>query len=110
MFNWIKGRQLSGYERLTFINTKWVDLHLIRYPIGIGIPKHKDIIPNKNHYRLNVRLIGPDNFECEKVIFKFWRFICFRPDLYIHSVTPVERKRLVLSIGWSIKTNKGIFK
>jgi len=98
---WLKGRQHTGYERLTFVETKRFDLHLIRYLKDTYIPDHKDPVKGYNHYRLNILLKGEDSFVCSKVIFKFWRFTLFRPDLYTHSVPAVKTSRYLLSIGWT---------
>lgn len=111
-FKWEAGRQGTGYEKLKLIN-RWryfskfkLDLYLLRYPVGSGIPKHRDPVPDHSHYRLNVYLWNakaggiPEHAE---VIIHNRFFTLFRPDLHIHSVSPVTKGiRYVLSFGLSI--------
>lgn len=101
---WIKGRQGTGYEKFVVLYlTDVFDLLIIRYKKGDYIPKHVDKLDSdKKHYRLNILLKGEDSFECERVIFKWYRFCLFRPDLYEHEVKSVKRTRYVLSIGLAV--------
>lgn len=109
-FNWEPGRQGTGYEKLKLFNRwkffsrfKW-DLYLLRYPVGSGIPKHRDPVPDHKHYRLNIYLwnaVGGGVPEHDGAILSNRFFTFFRPDLHLHSVTPVTvGTRYVLSFGF----------
>lgn len=113
--NWEPGRQGTGYEKLQLINRwkyfsrfKW-DLYLLRYPVGSGIPPHRDPLPDHKHYRLNIYLWNAKYGgvpEHDQTIISNRFFTLFRPDLYTHSVSNVVKgTRYVLSFGWS-KRNK----
>lgn len=92
MIFWEKGRQNTGYEKLTLIKKGFklgrlsgFDLHLIKYNDGNHIPPHVDAVDENNHYRCNFILKNAKSggeFHCEKYT-KFWRFIFFRPDLHL---------------------------
>lgn len=108
-FNWEPGRQGTGYEKLKLLNywkffseRKW-DIYLLRYPVGSGIPRHKDPVPDHRHYRLNIYLWNAQAGgvpEHDGVIISNRFFTLFRPDLFGHSVTPVTKgTRYVLSLG-----------
>lgn len=109
--NWEPGRQGTGYEKLELLNRwryfsrfKW-DLYLLRYPVGSGIPRHRDPLPKHNHYRLNIYLwnaqAGGVPEHDDVIITNRW-FTLFRPDLATHSVSTVTKgTRYVLSFGFS---------
>lgn len=102
---WESGRQNTGYKRHTLFTSKYfkMDCHLLFFPNGTYIPKHRDANLLGDHYRLNIVLSKPDGggiFYCKKCIFQLLdRIYLFRPDLYEHSVSPVRGERLVLSFG-----------
>lgn len=99
---WKTGRQGTGYARLTLLATSWLDCHVLRYMPGDFIPPHTDkLVDGRKHYRMNIRLTGDDSFKCAWTVFKWWRVTIFRPDLCVHSVPVVQRKRYMLSIGWA---------
>lgn len=109
-FTWVFGRQYTGYrkmllgEGILFKNTRhflgW-DAHLIEYNAGVGIPSHCDEITFCKHYRVNLVLRGDrDAFEGTNVFFNRFGLAIFRSD-YPHSVRPVRKKRLVLSLGFA---------
>lgn len=115
-FNWEPGRQGTGYEKLKLFNRwkffsrfKW-DLYLLRYPVGSGIPKHRDPVPDHKHYRLNIYLwnaVSGGVPEHDGAIASNRFFTLFRPDLHLHSVTPVTvGTRYVLSFGF-VRRNSG---
>lgn len=100
---WKPGRQGTGYAKLTLLSSSRLDCHVLRYLPGDCIPPHTDRLESgKKHYRMNILLAGEDSFECSTLEFKWWRITIFRPDTYEHSVPAVKRKRLILSIGWSV--------
>ena len=115
--DWEPGRQGTGYEKLKLFNRwkfssrfKW-DLYLIRYPVGSGIPRHMDSVPKHRHYRLNIYLwnakVGGTP-EHDGAIFSNRFFTFFRPDLCVHSVSPVVMgTRYVLSFGFVQRTDHG---
>lgn len=112
-FKWEPGRQGTGYEKLKLFNRwkffsrfKW-DLYLLRYPVGAGVQLHLDPVPDHKHYRLNIYLWNacsggvPDHYDaiCSNRFFTF-----FRPDEYLHSVSPVAKGvRYVLSFGFVLR-------
>lgn len=100
-YKWNKGRQGSDYSVLTLLSSKLlgIDFHVIHYPPNGRIPKHKDVVKNKNHHRRNFTVTGCGKFYCDNYR-KWWRFIYFRPDLYEHSFTNGNKDRYVLSLGW----------
>lgn len=98
---WKAGRQGTGYSKWTLIGMQNFDMHILRYLPGQHIPPHRDKLPDRRrHFRMNILLCGEDSFQSETVIFKWWRFTIFRPDISTHSVPAVSRKRYLLSIGW----------
>lgn len=110
-FVWEPGRQGTGYEKLKLVNRwkyfsrfKW-DLYLLRYPVGSGIPKHRDPVPDHKHYRLNIYLWNAQaggNPEHAFTIMNNRFFTLFRPDQALHSVSEVTKgTRYVLSFGLS---------
>jgi hypothetical protein len=108
---WQKGRQNTGYEKITliqkgfaFFNISGFDFHIIRYNDGDFIPPHIDPVDQCNHYRCNFILKNPKSgeFYCENY-FKFWRFIFFRPDKYTHSVSKCIGSRYIISMGFCTK-------
>jgi hypothetical protein len=104
---WVRGRQETGYERLTLIEGGFLplDLHILRYRPGDHIPPHTDPVEFKRHYRLNIILTKAWGgvFRCSNTIFETKRIKLFRPDLAEHSVTMViHGTRYVLSIGWAL--------
>lgn len=109
-FTWEKGRQETGYSKM-LIGTAtfpfpW-DIYILKYPTGSEIPPHVDGVTDRKHYRLNIIVKKPEKggeFFCEKTIINTDRIKLFRPDLYKHLLTKVEKgERYVLSIGWAPK-------
>lgn len=107
MFNWINGRQGSGYQKVRLLECRWpirFDLWILRFPEGSYIDSHVDPVEDGyNHYRLNVIIKRSENggvFFGEP-IWRSIRVILFRPDISVHGVTKVEKgTRYVLSLGW----------
>ena len=81
------------------------DCYILKYPTGSEIKEHVDPLTNQNHYRLNIVIKKPRKggvFYAEKTIINTPRIKLFRPDIYKHSLTPIEEgTRYVLSIGWA---------
>lgn len=109
-FQWVKGRQQTGYEKMLLLQGTWpllFDSYLIRYHPGEGIPTHTDPVSDKRHYRLNIVLKNAKkggNFVCENAFINTARIKFFRPDVSPHSVVAVEEgTRYILSIGWALK-------
>jgi hypothetical protein len=99
MKKWTKGRQKSGYRKLTIFQFNWIDLHIIDYPKGSSIPIHRDPIEGKQHWRLNLKLLGEDNFVGSGI--KIGPLRVFRSD-FPHEVKPVSRRRIMISLGLAI--------
>jgi hypothetical protein len=112
-FRWNYGRQKTGYEVMTFINSRLLqlDLHLIRYRVGDSIPLHRDPAgEGKRHYRLNIEIVSAKEggaLVCKESIYRTKRINLFRPDLSPHAVTEVKQGvRYILSMGWVRKEKK----
>lgn len=109
MIKWEKGRQNSGYEKLTLFKSNLLkcDAYIIRYKKGSYIPEHVDPVDKEfNHHRLNIVLrkssLGGDLYINETKIDK--RIILFRPDKDKHSVSEIKGStRYILSFGWLSK-------
>lgn len=106
LWRWTKGRQGTGYEKCLLFTTPWpigMDVYLLRYTQGQGIPPHNDPVLGKRHYRFNwvlTQSVG-GQFVCDNPLWSRGQFHFFRSDLSTHSVTPVTQgTRYVLSIGW----------
>ena len=107
LFRWEKGRQLSGYDKMLLLGSKWFikfDVYLLRFKEGSEIKPHTDKVDNGKHYRLNIVLkqaLEGGEFICSSPIYQSSRIKFFRPDTCEHSVTKVIRgNRYLLSIGW----------
>lgn len=112
MFDWVHGRQHTGYQKMKLIESKLLkfDLWLLRYRRGAYIKSHIDPVPGGRHYRLNIflkqALVGGE-FRHGDVIFKNKFMVFFRPDISYHSVMEVkEGTRYVLSLGFVLKEKK----
>lgn len=110
-FKWQKGRQSSGYSKISLIQAMWpihFDLYLLKFPEGSQIPEHVDKVDKGfSHYRLNIILkksLSGGEFMAEKSIINWSRVKFFRPDIAKHSVTKVVGgSRYVLSFGFLLK-------
>ena len=98
MGTWQPGRQGTGYRKRLFAHGRHWDLYLLDYPPGTSIPVHRDPVPGKKHWRVNLVLRGEQTFE-GRASFKCGPLVVFRPDITPHSVTVSKRRRLVLSFG-----------
>jgi len=92
----IKNRVIFQSRRLS--------IYLVHYPAGHAIVPHVDMVSEGRLYKLNCVLVTPDaggKFFCEKNILNlFGRVILFRPDLYRHGVSRIERgSRWLLSFA-----------
>jgi hypothetical protein len=104
LFRWERGRQGTGYWKLKLFSSTMlmVDMWLLWYAVGVGIPTHSDPIPGYKHYRLNLILWqarAGGHFLADWPILNCPRLKVFRSD-HPHSVSRVERGvRVVLSVG-----------
>ncbi|MEX2499876.1 MAG: 2OG-Fe(II) oxygenase [Wenzhouxiangellaceae bacterium] len=92
----VKNRVLFQSRRLS--------IYLVRYSAGHEIMSHVDMVSEGRLYKLNCVLVKPKaggEFGCERNIFDlFGRIILFRPDLYKHRVSRIERgSRWLLSFA-----------
>lgn len=106
IFTWQKGRQESGYEKMTLLRSKLFkfDVYILKYPEASVIKAHFDEVDKVfEHHRLNIVLKSAKKggvFIYENIIQK-GRFHYFRPDIMKHEVSRIEKgTRYVLSIGW----------
>lgn len=107
MFKWQKGRQDSGYSKITFFISAYFkcDFYLLRIPAGTGVPPHKDPSPDGyEHHRINFTInrltYPPEVMYINGIVKRWWRFDYFRPDLYEHWLHPVEHTVYMFSFGW----------
>ena len=59
LFRWEIGRQLSGYDKMFLLGSKWLlmfDVYLLRFKEGSEIKAHMDKVEKGKHYRLNIVL------------------------------------------------------
>ena len=92
----VGNRVLFQWERLA--------VYLVRYAAGHSILPHVDMVPEGRLYKLNCVLVKPESggeFICERTILDLQgRLVLFRPDLYQHRVTRIERgSRWLLSLA-----------
>jgi hypothetical protein len=85
-------------------HSKRLNIYLVRYPEGHKVGPHVDMVSEGRLYKLNYVLAKPEaggEFICEKNIFNlFGRLYLFRPDLYQHRVSKIERgNRWLLSFA-----------
>jgi hypothetical protein len=77
------------------LTSKRLSIYLVRYPEGHKVVPHVDMVSEGRLYKLNCVLVRPKaggEFICEKNVFNlFGRVILFRPDLYQHRVSKIER-------------------
>lgn len=103
---WEAGRQGTGYRKLLLAGSKRWDLWLLDYPSGSHVPEHVDEVKGFRHYRVNVRLFGEDAFEPvdrrDRRVLRIGRMAFFRPDVVKHAVWKVDRRRMVLSLGFTL--------
>src|SRR5689334_17051929 len=99
-FNWLKwqeGRQETGYLKMLLLSSYLpipFDIYLLKYVEGSFVPPHKDVVKKGHHYRLNIILKKPQaggDFICQGAIVNRPRIKLFRPDLYEHSITKIEK-------------------
>jgi len=85
-------------------HSKRLSIYLVHYPEGHKIGPHLDMVSEGRLYKLNYVLLKPragGEFFCEKNMFNlFGRLYLFRPDLYQHGVSKIERgSRWLLSFA-----------
>lgn len=85
-------------------HTRRLNVYLVRYPEGHKVVPHVDMIAQGRLYKLNCVLKKPKaggEFISEQNIFNlFGRLYLFRPDLYQHRVSRIERgSRWLLSFA-----------
>ena len=95
---------MASVTNRTLLDLGRLTANLVTYPEGHSVYRHNDPMGGGRYYKLNLILKAPRAggvFETEKVIFNlFDRVILFRPDLYQHSVSKIEKgKRVRLSIA-----------
>lgn len=84
------------------------NVYLVRYSQGHSTMPHLDMIAEGRLYKFNWVLVKPregGEFNCERTVFNlFGRFILFRPDLYQHQVSRIERGQRWL-LSFALTTN-----
>lgn len=85
-------------------HSRRLGIYLVHYSAGHAIMPHVDMVAEGRLYKLNCVVVKPragGEFWCEKTIFNlFGRIVLFRPDLYQHRVSRIERgSRWLLSFA-----------
>lgn len=106
IWKWSNGRKKTGYEKLRLISLWSFDCYILRFKPGTRIPKLRDPVGDRKHYRLNIILKhakAGGEFKCANCIINWSRVKLFRADKFKHSVSEVtDGTRYVLSIGFAI--------
>ena len=85
-------------------HSRHLSIYLVRYPEGHKVVPHVDMVSEGRLYKLNLVLVKPKaggQFLCENNLFNLaGRLYLFRPDLYQHRVSRIERgNRWLLSFA-----------
>lgn len=103
LFRWVAGRQNSGYYKMLLIASKIFkfDMYLLKFPAGVGVPEHRDpSVFGYEHHRINIVLYGDVNKLVVSRKSVATRIQHLRPDIETHSLGPVQKTTVMLSIGW----------
>ena len=105
---WLPGRQGTGYRKLLLGQGARWDAWIIDYPPGHGIPSHVDLVPGRRHLRLNFALLtGGARLVAAAPAFRIGEhFVAFWSDRS-HRVEPGDGRRVVLSVGFSLRDHAG---
>ena len=96
---------MSGnVKNRVLFQSKRLSVYLVHYSAGHRIMPHVDMVAAGRLYKLNCVLVKPKRggeFSCERTIVNvFDRVVVFRPDLYQHRVSRIERgNRWLLSFA-----------
>lgn len=98
------GAMPAKVKTRVLFHSKRLSIYLVRYPEGHKIGSHLDMVSEGRLYKLNYVLIKPragGQFFCEQNIINLsGRLYLFRPDLYQHGVSKIERgSRWLLSFA-----------
>ncbi len=102
LFRWHYGRQRSGYRVLCLWSWLRCDCYLIHIPKGVPVAAHRDPVPGRRHFRLNLDLRGRCRMLAAHVLWRCWRITLFRPDLVTHQVLAPTRPVWMLSFGMAL--------
>lgn len=102
LFKWVAGRQKGTlYKKMLLLQLSFMDIYLLKYEPFTYLAPHRDTIPHKKHWRVNLVLCGNGTFVADQFkSFFFGRLIVFRSDIQAHAVINGNKKRYVLSIGF----------
>lgn len=94
----------ANVKNRVLFRSRRFSIYLVRYSQGHSIVPHLDMIAEGRLYKFNWVLVQPKEggeFICDRTVFNlFGRFILFRPDLYQHQVSKIERgQRWLLSFA-----------
>ena len=94
----------ANVKTRVLFRSKRLNIYLVRYSEGHKVLRHLDMVSEGQLYKLNCVLVKPikgGEFICEKNIFNlFGRIYLFRPDLYEHQISKIERgNRWLLSFA-----------
>lgn len=108
LWRWQKGRQESAiYDKFTLWYFRiWklgFDCYLLRFKLKTHVEFHTDVVPNGQHWRLNVNLKGSNVLTLAHysniVLYFNKKAILFRPDIIPHSFI-VRTPTIQLSFGF----------
>jgi len=94
----------GNVKNRVLFQSKRLSVYLVHYSAGHRIMPHVDMVAAGRLYKLNCVLVKPKRggeFSCERTIVNvFDRVVVFRPDLYQHRVSRIERgNRWLLSFA-----------
>ncbi|SFR43985.1 hypothetical protein SAMN04488073_1264 [Marinobacter gudaonensis] len=94
----------SQVKTRVLLQSKRLSIYLVHYPEGHRVVPHIDMVAHGRLYKLNLVLKQPRSggqFICERNIFNLiGRAYLFRPDLYQHQVSRIEKgNRWLLSFA-----------
>lgn len=99
--SWTPGRQKTGYLKKTLMSFSFMDLHILKFPPCSYAPPHVDVIPDRQHHRINIIIPW---FSKGGQLYVLGRrrpwFTYFRSDTQRHAVLPVTKGTVyMISLG-----------
>ncbi len=112
LFTWQEGRQeaTKSIQKMAIWNYFGFDIYLLKFPKGVRIGEHLDVVEGKEHHRINYTIKGAwmlmqYDSKAAKTVWlpqrdRMWHK--FRPDITLHGAQ-INLDSLILSIGWTKK-------
>lgn len=90
---WIKGKIDESYQKRILFERENINLVLLKCPKNSWVPPHRDGVPGKLHFQLNIPLKKAKRggkFQISEPLVEKDKWSLFRPDSSLHEVTKVE--------------------